>query len=201
LENMAMDQRTLRFYAQEAGAYTSRSQETNLRYLEPFLAMLPPQASILELGCGAGQDTELMIAKGFKVCPTDGTPEIAKAAERRLGIPVATLLFGDLDEDSTYDGIWANACLLHVPKAELSDILGRIHRALKTGGLFYASFKAGESDGRDQFERYYNYPSKDWLATVYHAFRWQKVAIKSEQGSGYDQKPTEWLHVTAVKRD
>ena len=130
-----MDQRTLRFYAQEAGAYTSRGQVTNLRYIEPFLAMLPPKASILELGCGAGQDTELMIAKGFKVCPTDGTPEIAKAAERRLGIPVATLLFGDLDEDSTYDGIWANACLLHVPKAELSGILGRIHRALKIGGL------------------------------------------------------------------
>lgn len=196
-----MDQRTLSFYAQEAVAYTSRGREPDFRYLEPFLAMLPPQASILELGCGGGHDTELMIARGFDVRPTDGIPEIAKAAERRLGIPVATLLFGDLDEDSAYDGIWANACLLHVPKEELSDILSRIHRALKKGGLFYASFKAGESDGRDQFERYYNYPSRDWLATAYHAFRWQKVAIKSEQGSGYDLKPTDWLHVTAVKRD
>jgi hypothetical protein len=142
-----------------------------------------------------------MIAMGFNVRPTDGTKEIAKAAEKRLGIPVATLLFGDLDEDSTYDGIWANACLLHVPKTELSGILGRIHRALKTGGPFYASFKAGETDGRDQFERYYNYPSKDWLATVYHAFPWEKVVIKSEQASGYDQKPTEWLHVISVKRN
>jgi SAM-dependent methyltransferase len=196
-----MDQRTLGFYTQEAAAYTSRGQEPNVRYIEAFLAMLPPQASILELGCGGGQDTELMIAKGFNIRPTDGTPEIAKAAERRLGIPVATLLFGDLDDDNMYEGVWANACLLHVHKTELPGILGRIHRALKTGGIFYASFKAGESDGRDQFGRYYNYPSRDWLAAVYHAFPWQGVTIKSEQGSGYDQKPTEWLHVTAIKRD
>ena len=26
-----------------------------------------------------------------------------------------------------YDGVWASACLLHVPKDELEGILGRIH--------------------------------------------------------------------------
>ncbi len=98
---MQQDARTLAFYRQEAAAYTSRRQGPSVRRIETFLSTLPAGATILELGCGAGQDSEFMIAKGYDVRPTDGTREIARAAERRLGIPVATLLFGDLDESST----------------------------------------------------------------------------------------------------
>jgi SAM-dependent methyltransferase len=198
---MAQDDNTLRFYADEAAAYTSRGQEPNHRYLEAFMSILPGASAVLELGCGAGQDSEVMISRGFNATPTDGTPEIAQAAEQRLGRPVATLLFGDLDEKGTFDGVWANACLLHVPRAELPGIIARIHTALKTGGIFYASYKAGKNEGRDQFDRYYNYPSKTWLADLYAAFSWWSVQIEEEHGSGYDQKPTDWLHVTAIKDD
>ena len=54
--------------------------------------------------------------RGFDVTPTDGSPEMAEVASRRLGRPVGTLLFHDLDEVEAYDGVWANACLLHVPR-------------------------------------------------------------------------------------
>lgn len=140
-----------------------------------------------------------MLAAGFNVHPTDGTPEIAKAAQARLGIPVATLLFEDINDKERYDGVWANACLLHVPRAALAGIIGRVHGALKTGGVFYASFKAGEAEGRDTFGRYYNYPSKAWLENVYGQFDWTSVGITSRHGSGYDKMPTDWLHVTATK--
>ncbi len=195
---MALDRTTLEFYAQEAAAYTTRGQKHS-PHLDAFLKALPPNARILELGCGAGQDSEFMLAQGFDVRPTDGTPEIAQAAAQRLKIPVDTLLFADLDDADAYQGVWANASLLHVPKQELSKVIGLIHRSLTSGGVFYASFKAGQSDGRDQFERYYNYPSEDWLIAVYNAFDWQRVDVKSELGSGYDQKPTDWLHVTAIR--
>ena len=55
------------------------------------------------------------------------------------------------------------------PRAELAGILARIHRALKVGGVFYASFKAGDGDGRDSLGRYYNYVSADWLRAAYAA--------------------------------
>lgn len=109
------DDETIGFYTDNAGAYTSRGQTADLPHLEKFLTRLPKGATILELGCGGGQDSEFMLAAGFDVRPTDGTPEIAKAAETRLGIPVATLLFEDIGDVETYDGVWANACLLHVP--------------------------------------------------------------------------------------
>ncbi len=194
----AQDDRTLNFYTREAAAYTTRVQGASERRLQHFLAGLPAGGVVLELGCGAGQDSEFMIARGFAVRPTDGTPEIARAAERRLGIPVATLLFDELDESETCDGIWANACLLHVPRADLAAILKRIHAALKPGGVFHASFKAGRAEGRDQFDRYYNYPSEAWLRELYGAFDWE-IAIEAGFGSGFDNKPTDWLYVTAIR--
>ena len=195
----ARDDDTIGFYTDNAGAYTSRGQAPDRPHLDQFLSRLPVGASILELGCGGGQDSEFMLAAGFDVHPTDGTPDIAKAAEARLGIPVKTLLFEDIGDRDRYDGIWANACLLHVPRPALPGIIGRIHAALKQGGVFYASFKAGEAEGRDTFGRYYNYPSKAWLENLYGQLGWKSLEIEVRQGSGYDKVPTDWLHVTATK--
>ena len=141
-----MDEGTLQFYRSNAQAYAGREIASRQARLNRFLAVLPSGASILELGCGAGADSAQMLAAGFDVRPTDGSPELAAEASRRLGRPVETLLFHDLDEVEAYDGVWANACLLHVPRPELGKVLTLIWRALKPGGHFYASFKAG--DGR-----------------------------------------------------
>jgi cyclopropane fatty-acyl-phospholipid synthase-like methyltransferase len=196
---MSHDPGTLRFYEMEAVKYASRGHEPSRDRIETFVLQLRPGAAILELGCGGGQDSEFMLAKGFDVRPTDGSPEIAREAEKRLAIPVATLLFGDLNEQAVYDGIWANACLLHIPRTGLPDILARIHAALKAGGVFYASFKAGETEGRDEFDRYYNYPCESWLREIYAKQDWASVSIETQSGSGYDNKPTEWLHVFGKK--
>ena len=102
--------------------------------LTAFLALLPPGARILELGCGAGGDTAEMLTQGFDVRATDGSPEMAAVASKRLGRSVETLLFHELDEVEAYDAVWANACLLHVPRDELADILKLIWRALKPEG-------------------------------------------------------------------
>ena len=129
-----MDEETLQFYRGNAEAYARRTFTSRQARLMAFLAQLPPGASILELGCGAGGDTAEMLARGFDVRPTDGAPEMADVASKHLGRTVETLLFHDLDEVEAYDGVWANACLLHVPRDELADVLGLIWRALETGG-------------------------------------------------------------------
>jgi SAM-dependent methyltransferase len=195
----AKDATTLNFYASEAEAYVGRSRSVDDVRLGAFLARLRPGAAILELGCGGGHDSEAMLARGFDVTPTDGSAELAREAEKRLGRPVRVLLFDDLDERNCYEGVWANACLLHVPRSDLPDIVARIHASLKAGGVFYASYKAGFGEGRDRFQRYYNYPSPEWLREVYGQLRWDSVEIEACVGTGYDRKPTDWLHVTAVK--
>lgn len=197
---MAKDESTLGFYATEASAYAARGMGAAIAHIEPFAALLPAGGSVLELGCGAGQDSEALLALGFDVSPTDGSAELAAKAAQRLGREVRVLLFENLSDRDAYDGIWANACLLHVPRAALPDILERIHRALKPGGVFYASFKAGEAEGRDRFGRYFNYPSATWLGEAAGSERWASFAITDTNAPGYDGEDTPWLHVMAVKK-
>lgn len=195
----ARDDDTIAFYAREAQAYASRGAPALGTWLGRFLAHVPAGGAVLELGCGAGQDSEAMLAAGYDVTPTDGTPEMARQAAERLGRPVEVLLFEDIAARDAFDGIWANACLLHVPRPALAPILANIHTALKPGGAFYASFKAGEREGHDRFGRYYNYPDPAFLTKVLGACPWASMEITPDRGSGYDGLPTDWLHLIAIK--
>ena len=193
-----MDEATLRFYGGNADAYAGREITSRKARLTAFLVQLPSRARILELGCGAGGDTADMLAQGFDVRATDGSPEMADVASKRLGRPVETLLFHELDETGVYDGVWANACLLHVPRDQLAHVLSLIWRALKPGGAFFASYKEGEAGGRDELDRYYNYPSQDWLRATYaEAGDWSALSMGRGEVKGFDDKMAAMLFVMA----
>jgi SAM-dependent methyltransferase len=194
-----LDQDTLRFYRENAQAYAEWAKAPSAR-LTRFLALLPARGAILELGCGAGHHAAVMLAEGFVLRATDGSPEMAALTTVKLGHPVETMLFHELDARDAYDGVWASACLLHVPRGELAEVLARIRRALKPGGVFYASFKLGEGDGRDKLGRYYNYPSRPWLEALYEATgAWESVAVETGETNSFDGTPAAMLHLTVRK--
>ena len=198
-EAAVVDEKTLQFYRNNAQSYADWAKAPSTR-LRGFLALLPPGASILELGCGAGNHSAVILGEGFKVRATDGSPEMAAIAARRLGHPVEAMLFDQLDAHEAYDGVWASACLLHVPRDELAGILGRIRRALKPSGVFYASFKVGASDGRDDLGRYYNYASPEWLAATYAAAgKWDSLTTDTSVIQSFDQTPANMLHLVVRK--
>ena len=196
-----MDEETLGFYRRNAEVYAGRVKAPSSQ-LRGFLMLLPPGGSILELGCGAGNHCAEMMAAGFSVRATDGSPEMAEVASRRLGRAVDTMRFDQLDADEAFDGVWASACLLHVPRDELTGILRRIRRALRREGIFYASFKLGASEGRDSLGRYYNYPSPEWLEGIYAASGpWDLLTSDTSKIRSFDQTPATMLHLLARKRD
>jgi SAM-dependent methyltransferase len=194
-----VDEATLQFYRKNAQGYADWAKAPSAR-LTRFLALLPLGGSILELGCGAGDHSAVMLERGFSVRPTDGSPEMADVASRRLGRPVEAMLFDALNEQDAYDGVWASACLLHVPRDELGGILARIHRALKLAGVFYASFKIGEGDGRDTLGRYYNYPSPEWLDATYAAAgKWESLVSETSEIKSFDDAPATMQHLIVRK--
>jgi SAM-dependent methyltransferase len=194
-----VDEETLQFYRSNAQSYADWAKAPSTR-LRGFLALLPPGGSILELGCGAGNHSAVMLEAGFWVRATDGSPEMAEIASRRLGHPVEAMLFHQLNAQEAYDGVWASACLLHVPRDELVGILSRIRRALKTSGVFYASFKIGEGDGRDNLGRYYNYPSPEWLQATYTAAgKWDQLTSDTSLIQSFDETPANMLHLVVRK--
>ncbi|MGE5722930.1 MAG: class I SAM-dependent methyltransferase [Sphingomonadales bacterium] len=199
-EAQLFDRETMQFYAREASVYAASGPGGENPRLAPFLARLPPSGRILELGCGGGRDSAAMLAGGFEVDPTDGVPEIASEAGRRLDRPVRVMRFDELDAVEAYDGIWAQAALLHVPRPGLPLILRKIWTALKPGGCHYASFKSGGTEGRDRLGRYNNLPTGAELIDLYRSSaEWTILATEEAVGGGYDGLPTPWVAITVRK--
>lgn len=197
---VSLDLPTLRFYAESAQVYCASGPGGVSRNLHSFLQMLQPGARILELGCGGGRDAEAMIAAGFEVDPTDGIPEIARKAEERLGRAVRIMRFDELDAVETYDAVWANASLLHVPRSSLPQVLALVSRALKPGGLHFASYKGGNTEGRDNHGRYFNFLSREELMDLYsRSAPWEIESIIEYTGGGYEGTQGPWVAITVRK--
>lgn len=197
---VAHDKATLRFYADEAPAYAAQGRDSPSRRLTAFMERLAPGAHVLELGCGDGRDSEAMLARGFDVDPTDGAEAMAAQAAKRLGRPVRVMRFDALEAAEVYDGVWANACLLHVPRPALTDILSRIFTALRPGGIHAATFKTGGVEGRDGLGRYFNYLSADQAEAVYRgSAAWEIASIQTYAGGDYEGGRRPWVAVTVRK--
>lgn len=112
-----------------------------------FLAKLSPKAHILDFGCGSGRDAKYFLERGFQVTAVDGSVELCKFASVHTGLKVEQMYFQDLNAVDVYDGIWACASILHLPYGELADVLGKMVRAVKLGGVIYTSFKYGTFEG------------------------------------------------------
>ncbi len=186
----AHDEQTIAFYDREAEAYAARRKAVRSPKLDAFIKRLSAGAKVLELGTGGGQDASIMIADGLDVMLTDASVGLAKQAERLLGRPVRIMRFDELTAETEFDGVWANNSLLHVPADELAGVLTKIWRALKPGGVFFASYKAGAGGDRDALGRYYNFPTRAELERTYRdAADWSSLEITEAPGGGYDGVP------------
>lgn len=146
---------TLDFYNRHSEEYSEKTFGADLSVLrEDFLSCLPLSGSILDLGCGSGRDAYAFSERGYSVTAVDGSEGMCEAARKNTGLEVIRKNFSELDYAGEFDGVWASCSLLHVPSAELPEILGKIDRALKPNGIFYCSFKKGDFEGERE-ERYY----------------------------------------------
>jgi SAM-dependent methyltransferase len=198
----AHDEETLAFYNREAAPYAERRRggDEATPYRQAFVDRLGSGAKVLEIGTGGGWDAQALIAAGLDVTPTDASSGLAAVATELLGRPVRVMRADELDETEAYDGVWAHACLLHVPEEALSGVLARVRRALKPGGLFFASYKAGDGGHRDSLGRYYNYPSREALERYYvDAGPWSEISIETGTGVGFDNLPMATFNVMAVR--
>lgn len=139
---------TLKYYSQHAQEFASGTVQVDFKTTqERFLRYIKPKASILDFGCGSGRDSRYFAERGFAVTAVDGCAELVEIAGRYTGLTVKQMLFQELSEVCAYDGIWACASILHLPKAELVAVLRKLEAALKPEGYLYTSFKYGDFEG------------------------------------------------------
>jgi len=145
------------FYASHAEEYCRSTVCLDMKAVyEQFLNSLSAGSHILDAGCGSGRDTKAFLDRGFLVSAFDASPEMALFASKYTGQTCRVLRFQQLEFHEEFDGIWACASFLHVPKHEMKGVIRRLSRALKPGGLMYASFIESEDERISNDGRLYN---------------------------------------------
>jgi len=80
---------------------------------------------------------------------------LARIAAQYAGIQVLRIRAQELSEIDRFDGIYALASLIHVPSSEEITAWNNIIRALKPGGVFFASYRHGDGAAADEQGRLY----------------------------------------------
>ena len=146
---------TIQFYDDHAEQYAETTLILDMsRTYDKFLRYLSLGATILDAGCGSGRDSLFFIKNGYHVTMLDASVGMCQCAENLTGQKVLYMRFNELEFVNRFDGIWACASLLHVPRMELEGVLVRFHRALHSNGVLYASWKYGKEERLDG-ERFY----------------------------------------------
>lgn len=107
----------------------------------PLLALLAPRAGerVLDVGCGDGELTARIAARGCEVVAIDASGEMVAAARRR-GLDARVMDAAELDNATgffeAFDAVFSNAALHWMHPME--TVARGIHRCLKGGGRFVA---------------------------------------------------------------
>jgi len=160
------DPQTLAVYQANAERYSDLEiSDDQKAALDRFLESLPPNAHVLDLGCGPGLHAAHMMAHGHSVDAIDATPAFVEAAIAR-GVTARLATFDDITGDALYDGIWASFSLLHAPREDVPGYIAALTRSLKAGGTFFLGMKTGSGAARDDLGRHYAYFTELELARI-----------------------------------
>lgn len=119
-----------------------QNREALLRHIEGA-----PPWRILDFGCGPGRDLAAFRALGHEAVGLDGSAEFVAMARAHSGCEVWRQDFLALDLPAgSFDGIFANASLFHVPRQALPRVLGELRAALKPRGVLFASNPRGHNE-------------------------------------------------------
>lgn len=169
--------------------------------MEEFLVCMEEGDTILDLGCGSGRDSLSFYEMGYDVTPLDASEEMCKLAEIHTDLDVLQMDFREMEFDDAFDGIWACASLIHIPKKEFPEMLGRISEALKRDGVVYMSFHRGDFEGFIG-ERYFSdYTEKEMERMIEESKRLNLIKMWETEDKGYSSSHEDgiWLNVLARK--
>ncbi len=118
-----MYEETINYYNNNAREFAGRTVNADMGICQDrFTALLDKGAFILDAGCGSGRDSKFFTNQGFNVTAIDGSSEMCLVASKYTGLEVECIRFDEMEFNS------------------------RFYKALKPGGIMYASFKYGNKE-------------------------------------------------------
>ena len=173
-----------------------------------FAAAVGPRGRVLEIGSGSGRDAAALEVAGLDVRRTDisrGFVELMRSSGQQADL--LDPLVDDLDDPqrpgTPYDGVWANACLLHVDRTDLPVVLARLAAATRPGGVLGLWLKEGDGEGWSTHgfvgaPRHFVYWREPALREVLDAAGWDVDEVRHKPGNR--PRGEAWLDLRAVRR-
>lgn len=192
---------TLSTYEAGADAYRRHDpplQGPLLAFLDALVDKLRPGAVLLEFGTGTGRDALYLESCGLTVHRSDATEsflELLRAdghEARKLDIRTDPL-------GGPYDGVYANAVLLHLKRDDLPRVLVRARHAVGEGGLLAFTLKEGDGEGwsaaKLDLPRHFTYWRAPEVLSVLAETGWTVLSLDRVPG-----RLEPWLYVLAERR-
>ncbi|HKZ02153.1 MAG TPA: class I SAM-dependent methyltransferase [Pyrinomonadaceae bacterium] len=190
---------TKKFYELTAAKYAEETLPIRLDDLwNTFSTRLFPHASVLDLGCGGGRDLKELARRGLSVVGVEYSVPLAELARQysRQEVWVGDMRVFDLGVGK-FDGIWAVASLLHVPRNEIVGVLRKLYEALRSNGILLTSMKKGKGNETAPDGRYFEfYHPEEWelmLKTVGFDIEGQQVSTEKRQTVSGDARQIAWF--------
>ena len=147
----------------QAKPFAARQRDPWLDRWLPLLQERCPGAPVLEIGCGNGEDSVTLCQAGFELTAFDLDATAVAAAQAR--VPQATFLCHDTraplpDTSGKLGAVIASLGLHYFDWATTEEIVGRIHAALRPGGVLLCRVNSTEdhhygASGHPQIEAHY----------------------------------------------
>ncbi|QQV74541.1 hypothetical protein H6P87_00075 [Rickettsia tillamookensis] len=191
--------KNIQYYDNNAQLFYDRTINADLSdNYKKFISYLPKNAHILDAGCGVGRDTKYFLSQRYQVTAFDGSTEMVRLASKETGINVLHSTFQDMNFKELFDGVWAQATLLHVPYDETKDVYKKIHAALKPEGIFYASYGYGSDIIQNDDRDFYNM-NEDTIKLYFNGL-FEVVKIWTEKSKRFSpSKEALWLNFIVKK--
>lgn len=124
------------------------------RELEEFASLLPGNAKVLDVGCGAAVPfIKFLVKYGFDVTGVDFSESMLRLA--RKNVPEANLIKQDATRlglrINSFDGLTSSECIIHIPREKHSSLFRSFHGILKPQGIMLISMGYSEWEGTDEF--------------------------------------------------
>jgi SAM-dependent methyltransferase len=193
---------TLDHYDQNAEAFWQDTKDHDVtQNTAAFLAPFPKNKilDVLDLGCGPGRDVKYFHSLGHRLVGLDGSEVFCEMARQYTGCRILQQTFLNLDLPSlSFDGIFANAALFHVPSQELPRVLDDLHTALRPGGILFQSNPRGDGVGWSG-QRYGHYMQIE-ASKLFLEEAGFEVLDHFWRPSGKPKHEQPWLAIVATKQ-
>jgi len=191
---------TVEWYENNFKSYIDKHAGDDLEDLiGDFLTHVPAGGKVLDVGCGGGRDSLVMINRGYDVTLLDASLNMCISAHELTGAPYLNMDMELIEDHEKYDGIWACASLQHVPYDRQTKIWKRLRDALKPDGVIYASYHYGTGFKVEHSKYYFTTTGDVISAIIKESGTWDNIEVwmTKELVKGREEH---WVNVFALKR-